>query len=108
MGANRKRKKLEKEEGKESSRKRDRAGQLGKKIEKGERRRRDGETEEIEIKAEWLIDVQEEGEEEWGMPGGGGDGGNRGEGGGGRGGRENYINEEMSDEQRQALRPLSA
>lgn len=64
---------------------------------------RDGEKWGAGIKAERLIDAQE-GEEEWGMAGGGGDGGSQM----GGGGRANFINEEMSDEQRQMARPLSA
>lgn len=69
------------------------------KKEEDERRRREGEKWGEEIKAKWL----EEGEEEWGMAGGGGTDRIRGEGGG----WANFINEEMSEEQRQKARPLS-
>lgn len=68
------------------------------------RRRRDGEKWGEEIKAKLLVGAQEEGEEERGMAGGGGTERVRGE----DGGWANFINEEMSDEQRQTVRPSSA
>lgn len=48
-----------------------------------------------------LLDTQEEGNDEWGKAAGGGMVGVRG-------GQANFINEEMSDEQRQTARPSSA